>query len=107
LTTAPVLSAAAPPARPGVRWYASGAATFACLLFLWIPRRSRNLRTLLGTFALLAFLTGGLVACGGSASLRPAGTSSPSGTTPGSYAITITGTSGTTTTSSTITLTVE
>ena len=56
---------------------------------------------------MLAFLASGLVACGGSATLRPAGTSTASGTTPGSYAVTITGTSGATTTTSTITLTIQ
>jgi Pro-kumamolisin, activation domain/Bacterial Ig-like domain (group 3) len=107
LTTAPGLSALTPPAHPGTRWYATGGATFACLLFLWIPRRARNLRNLLGTFAMLAFLASGLVACGGSATLRPASSSSASGTTPGSYAVTITGTSGATTATATINLNVQ
>jgi hypothetical protein len=53
------------PKRPGVPWYATGGATLACLLLFGIPTRRRSWRTMLGLLALLAFLAGGVLSCGG------------------------------------------
>jgi hypothetical protein len=82
-------------------WYAGGGATLACVVFFGILVRQRRWWTLLGMLALLIIVTGGLLACGGG------GGSTCNGTTPGTYTITVTGTSGTTTASGTVTLTVQ
>lgn len=92
------------PERHGVPWYAAGGATLACLLIFGIPARRRSWRTMLGMLVLLAVLASGAVACGGS--IRGGG-SGNSGTTAGSYTITVTGTSSSTTATGTVTLTVQ
>ena len=82
-------------------WPSAGGAALALLMLFGIPARRRSWRTMLGAFALLFILAGGAVACGG-------GGGGNSGTTPGSYSVTITGTSGSTTvTSSAISVTVQ
>ena len=81
---------------------ASGA-TLACLLLFEIPARRRRWRTLLGMFALLALLTGGLVSCVG----KSKSNNGNSGTTAGSYTITVTGTFGSTTATTAVNLTVN
>jgi len=55
--------------------------------------------------ALLVSLAGGMVACGGS--VHGSNKTTVPGTTSGSYTITVTGTSGATTTKGTVTLTVQ
>jgi hypothetical protein len=72
------------------------------LLFFLIPRR-RNLRSLVGMFALAMFLAGAS-GCGFSAGQIK--TTSP-GTTPGTYTITVTGTSGSQKATTTVQLTVQ
>ena len=95
------------PKRPGEPWYASGAA-ICCVLLFWSGARRRNWRTLLGMVALLVSLTGGVIACGsGGSNGGNGGGGGDSGTTAGAYTITVTGTSGTTKETSTVTLTVQ
>jgi hypothetical protein len=87
--------------EPGIPWYAGGGAALACVLLFGIPSRRRGWRTMLGMVVLLAVFAGGMLACGGSSpKVCPT-------TTTGIYTITITGTSGTTTASSTVTLNVQ
>lgn len=103
-TTAPTRGALAYPSRPGVSWYAAGGTGLAFILLVGVPARSRSKRTRLGALVFLAILTGGLLACGSGGGSGP---SNP-GTTPGTYTITVTGTSGSTTAMSPpITLTVQ
>ncbi|HYB60350.1 MAG TPA: SBBP repeat-containing protein, partial [Methylomirabilota bacterium] len=86
-------------------WYTGGSAALACMLFLGgLPRR-RNWRTALGMLALLMIVAGGMLACGGAAGSNCS--SGTGGTTPGTYTITVTGTSGPTAASGTVTLTVQ
>ena len=108
-TTAATSGALVYPARPGVRWYGasvSGLMAFGLLFGIGggIPMRRRRWRPRSGTLVLLVtFLgigIGGLLACGS----RGSGNS---GTTPGTYIVTVTGTSGTITATGTVTLTVQ
>jgi hypothetical protein len=108
-TTAATSAALALPKRPGVPWYVAGGATLAGLLLLGIPARRRNWRTMLGMIALLVALAGGMLACGGGGSGGGGGGGGGgiSGTTAGTYTITVTGTSGSTTANGAVTLTVQ
>ncbi len=111
-TTPPTGATLAHPARPGARGYATGGTgllAFALLLGMAvvipataIPARHHNWRTRVGMMLLLVALIGGLFACG-------SGNAAPgnSGTTPGTYIVTVTGTSGSTTAQGTVTLTVQ
>jgi hypothetical protein len=108
-TTPPSTTALNRPALPGVRWYQGGAA-LACLLLFGIPGRRRRWRTLLGVLAFLMFFTGGLISCGGSGSGGGGGggtTQTDPGTTPGTYVISVTGTSTTLSTTTTVNVTVQ
>jgi len=98
-------SASLAPANRALPWTRIGGAALACLLLFGIPggKRRRNLFRLLALFAILA---GGMAACGGGGSGGGGGSSTP-GTTAGNYTITVTGTSGSTTSSGTVTLTIE
>ena len=109
LTTAASNSALVQPKLPGKSWYAAAGATLACLLLFGLPARRRSWRTMLGMLALLIVLSGGVIACGGggSAGGGGGGGGGNSGTTAGTYTITVTGTSGTITATSAITLTVQ
>jgi peptidoglycan/LPS O-acetylase OafA/YrhL len=89
----------------GVLWYTGGGAALACVLLFGIPARRRRWRLALAMLALLVALLGGLAACGGGL-VSPPCTPTP-GTTPGAYTITVTGTSGATTATGTVTLTVQ
>ena len=102
-TTAPTSAALVYPKRPEVPWYAAGGAMLACLLLFGIPARRRKCRTLICMLMLLMTLAGGILSCGGGGG---GGTSIP-GTTVGAYTITVTGTSGTTTATDAVTLTVQ
>jgi hypothetical protein len=107
-TTAATSAVLVHPKSPGVPWYAAGGATLACLLLFGIPARRRRWQTLLGSVVLLVALAGGVLACGGGGGSTGGGggTGNP-GTTAGSYTITITGTSGSTTATGTVALTVQ
>jgi hypothetical protein len=106
-TTAATGAALAYPVRPRTRWYTvSGNGLVAFALLFSIPAQRRSWRTMLGMLALLATLIGigGLLACGGSGAVGVGN----SGTTPGTYTVTVTGTSGSTTaTSPPISITVQ
>jgi hypothetical protein len=92
----------------GIPWYTGGGATLACLLLFGIPARRRGWRTMIGMFVLHAALVGGMTACGGGGGgTKVCSAIAVAGTTPGSYTITVTGTSGTTTSAGTVTLTVQ
>jgi len=65
----------------------------ASLFFLILPSRRRRLKMLLSLLA-LAMFAGAVVGCGGGSNAPSSGQGN-SGTTPGAYVITITGTSGT------------
>jgi hypothetical protein len=100
-TTAPT---AAPPANNLGSGLLTGGGFFALALVLgWTSRKRRHGRALLLTLGVLA-LAAGLVSCGG-------GGSSPVNRTPGTptgtFAVTVNATSGNTTHSSNITLTVQ
>jgi len=86
-----------------VRWYPPGAAALACLLLFSILRWRRSWRTTLAMLAILVTLAGGMLACGGGAS----GRNCPPATTAGTYTVTVTGTSGSTTATGTVALTVQ
>ena len=102
-TTAPTTSAVTYPARPGSRPYAGAGAVLACILLFWFPTRRRSWRALLGMLALLAVLVGGVAACNGGGG---GGATTIPGTSPGNYTITVTGTSGSTTATGTVMVTV-
>lgn len=113
-TTAANGAALAYPASRGTRWHAAsgiGLMTFALIFGIGIgsgigvPAGRRSWRTRLGPLVLLVILAGGLLACGSGYS--GGGGGGNSGTTPGSYTVTITGTSGGTTATGTVTLTVQ
>jgi hypothetical protein len=87
-----------------VPWYGGGA-TLACLMLFGIQARRRRRRAVLGMAALLIIVAGSLLACGGGSGSTCNGTTV--GTTPGSYTITVTGTSGATTASGPVTLIVQ
>jgi hypothetical protein len=92
-------------ARPkNLPWYAATGATLACLLLFGIPMRNRSRRSILGAILLLTI--GCIVAsCGGGGGNKGGG-GNP-GTSAGSYTVTVTGTSGTTTETTAVTLTVN
>jgi hypothetical protein len=96
VSTTAAMSAAVRPS-----WRPVGGTALAVLLILAIPRRRRGW---LAMFVLLAiFASIGVAGCGGNSK-----SSGNSGTSPGTYTITVTGTSGNTTASvGTVTLTVE
>ena len=91
----------------GIPWYAQGGAVLACLLLFGIAPRRRNWRSILGALFLLVALAGGMLACGGGGKSSSCTPTTTPGTTAGTYTITVTGTSGVTIASSTITLTVQ
>jgi len=89
-TTPTTRGALSSPIQREVPWRAGGGAVLACVLLFAIPARRRRWRAVVGMFVLLALLTSGVVSCGGSETSIP-------GTTAGTYKVTVTGTSGTTT----------
>ena len=107
ITTAPgTLSALNRSRPPNHRWVAVGGAALACVLLFGVPARRlgwkgpRSWMNKIGLVLLLSGLVAGLASCGVSNGGNP-------GTTAGAYQITITGTSGSTTATSSINLTVE
>jgi trimeric autotransporter adhesin len=111
-TTAPTDAALEHSARPGVRWHTGGMTLAFGLIFgigICIPTRGRTRRTRLGSLLFLVIFASGLLSCSagsGSGTSGNTGNSSP-GTTPGAYIATVTGTSGSITATSTVTLTVQ
>jgi subtilase family serine protease len=113
VTTTPASAALAYPKLPGRGQGngrglsgAGGGAVLAFLLFLGIPARRRNWRSMLGVLLMMAAL-GSLAACGGGGSTNTGSTGTP-GTSAGTYTFTVTGTgSDTNKTTETTTFTVN
>jgi len=108
-TTAPTSATLAYPKHPAPAWCAGAGATLACLSIFGIPARRRRWRGWLGMLALLVVLASGALACGGGVSTGGGGGGGKStpGTTPGAYTITVTGTSGSITSTTTVNLIVQ
>jgi len=90
-------------------WPSAGTA-LACLMLIGIPRRKRNWLTMVCLLVLIASF--GAIGCGGGGNSGGGGGGGGgggnTGTTPGTYTVTVTGTSGTLTgTVGTVTLTVQ
>jgi hypothetical protein len=75
-----------------------------CILLLGIPARRRGWRSTLSIMALLFAISSGVLACGSGGNSGGGGVS---GTTPGTYTITVTGTSGTLAETGTVSLIVK
>jgi parallel beta-helix repeat protein len=86
-----------------VPWEFPTSLTLACVLLFATPRHGSR-RRWLTTLVLLAGLSIGVTACGGGGGTC---TGQQSGTSPGNYIITVTGTSGSMTTNGTVSLTVQ
>ena len=91
----------------GIPWYTAGSTILAGVLLFGIPPRRRRLLTRLGMLALLVALTGGVLACGGGSGAGGCNAVGNSGTTPGNYTVIVTGTSGATIETGTVSLTVQ
>lgn len=81
----------------------------ACILLVGIPVRRRGWWTMFGMLVLVFFVVAGAIGCGGggnAGSGENGGGANP-GTTPGSYTVTVTGTSGNITQKGTVSLTVQ
>lgn len=111
-TTAATSGETTDPSGPLARWSGVTAPVLACLALWLVPVRRRLWRNLAIFAALAIFIASGLAACGGSGGGTGGGGGGGggggnSGTTSGQYTITITGTSGSMTETSTFTLTVQ
>jgi hypothetical protein len=100
-------TAASGSARLGNDWRSAGGILAAFLFLGLAPRRRWRGMALLALLCIIA--ASALVGCGGGGSAGGGGTTPPanSGTTAGSYNVTVTATSGTVTASTTIPLTVQ
>ncbi len=87
-------------------WYMGGT-VLACVLLFGIAPKRRKLRRVLGALLLLVTLAMGISACNGGSKTTACTPLSIAGTTSGAYTITVTGTSGSTVTTGTITFTVQ
>jgi trimeric autotransporter adhesin len=79
------------------------------LFFFSVPGRSRRLKTLLGLL-LFAAIAGAGIGCGSAANnppKTPANPGTPTTTPPGSYIVTVSGTSGAITATTPVTITVN
>ena len=104
-TTAATSAANQRPSNPAARWYGTGGAVLACVLLFWIPSRRRGWRNMLTIIALFVAIGSGMVAC--SSGNKTVGGGGNSGTTSGTYAITVTATSGSTSITTPVSLTVQ
>ena len=87
-------------------WASVSGATFAILLLFTNPRKRKHKGVVIGF--LLLFITAGLASCGGGNNGGGGGGGGSTGTTPGAYTITVTGTSGSASaTVGTVSLTVQ
>lgn len=82
-----------------------GGTALACIFAVSIPARRRKWWSVLGMLVLLFCVVGGAPGCGGSS--NGGGGGGNPGTTPGTYTITVTGTSGNITQRGTVSLTVQ
>ena len=87
--------------------YTLGGTALAFVLFLGIPAHRRGWRGVALLFCILGACLGGLTACGGGSEGKSCPAFVTSGTTTGSYTVTVTGTSGNIKSSATFTLTVQ
>ena len=108
-TTAATSAALSHPKVSTDRWYIAGGFSLACILLFGIPARRRAWRNMLAALVLFLALVAGVNACGGGGGGGggTGGGSGKSGTTPGNYTITVTGTSGSIIGSSTVSLVVQ
>jgi len=104
--TVTTMSATSALSRDGafVRPWLSGTA-FACILLVGIPARRRKRWSALLKLILLFSVVGGALSCGGGGG--GAGGGGNTGTTPGTYVISVTGTSGTSTEAGTVSLVIQ
>ncbi len=97
----------------GLSWQVKGGGILASLLLFLVPTRSRRWRSMLGLMLLGVFFAGGAVACSSASGSSGGGggvscpTVASAGTTAGTYVITVSAASGSTTQTGTITLTVQ
>jgi hypothetical protein len=90
------------------RIFAFGGKTLAAaVLLFFFPIHRRRWQSLLGILVLISLLTAATGCSGTSKPISTGGGGGTSGTTPGDYIITVTGTSGTSTANATITFTVQ
>ncbi len=106
-TKAPTTAGVHIPARPGSLWYTAGGTALGFIVLFGVPARLRRWRNLLGALALFVVLASGMVACGGGGG-GGGGVVKHTipGTTPGTYTVNVTGTSGALTTVGTVMVTV-
>jgi hypothetical protein len=78
-------------------WPSTGGAALALILLFGIPARRRRWQSMVGILVLLLSITCGVAACG----------SGNPGTTAGNYTVTVTGTSGATTETGTVSLSIQ
>ena len=93
----------------GARWFSAGAVALAGVLLLGVPARRRAWRAFIGmlsAFALVVFLAGSMAACGGGGG-NSGGGGGNAGTTAGTYTVTVTGTEGNLTQTTSVTVTVN
>ncbi len=95
---------------PKLFWPTTGGAVLALLFFFVVPRRRRNWLAMLGLLVLFAS-AGAAIGCGGGSGGGGGGGggggSSNPGTTPGTYTVTVTGTSGSITKTTAVTVVVN
>jgi hypothetical protein len=91
----------------GIPWYAGSGTALASLFLFVIPKRARTGRSMLSLALLFMALVGGVVACGGNGGGVACPNVVTSGTTAGTYIITVTGTSGAITKTGTVSVTVQ
>jgi hypothetical protein len=84
-------------------WPATGGTVLA-VLFFFVPRRRRNWLAMMGL--LLVLVSGIVIGCGGGGGSSSGGGGN-TGTTPGTYTVTVTGTSGANSKTTTVTLTIN
>jgi len=105
-TTAATTSSLMKPNQRGGSWRITGGTVLACILIFIFPTQRSRWRGMLGMFALLVALSGSMLACGVGGGSGVTNQGNP-GSTAGAYMITITGTSGTTALTCTVSLTVQ
>jgi hypothetical protein len=106
-TTAPVSGVASGSRRPILPGVAAGGAAFACIFLVIVPFNRRGWRNMLGALVLYALFVCGMNGCTIVATQSTTAQATNTGTTPGTYTITITGASGSTSSTGSFTLTVQ
>jgi hypothetical protein len=109
LTVSTVAASGSALARPSASsgpWAPLGATALSSVLLIGIPRRRRRLHSMLVLLGFTVLLAAGALGCGGASSSGGTITKT-TGTTPGVYVVTVTGASGSTVASNTLTLTVQ